>query len=70
MKDININTENIKLDAFLKFCSEASSGGQAKEIINSKKVSVNGTIVSSRGKKLIPDDIVLVNDNEYRVVRV
>ena len=32
-KSIEINTENIKLDSFLKFIGVVSTGGEAKDII-------------------------------------
>lgn len=76
MKDIVISTENIKLDSFLKFAGEAQSGGEAKKMINSKKVLVNGEICTSRGKKLVSGNSISVEKsdeksmekNEYRVV--
>ncbi len=72
MKDIVISTENIKLDSFLKLAGEAQSGGEAKKMINSKKVLVNGEICTSRGKKLVSGNSISVEKsmekNEYRVV--
>lgn len=68
MTDIKINTENIKLDSFLKLSGESESGGQAKEMINSGEVFVNGEVCFSRGKKLFSEDTVSVGENEYRVV--
>lgn len=68
MKDIMISTENIKLDSFLKFIGEAQTGGEAKEMINLEKVSVNGEVCVSRGKKLVSGNVVLIGTNEYRVV--
>ena len=76
MKDIVISTENIKLDSFLKLAGEAQSGGEAKKMINSKKVLVNGAICTSRGKKLVSGNSISVEKsdeksmekNEYRVV--
>lgn len=76
MKDIVISTENIKLDSFLKLAGEAQSGGEAKKMINSKKVLVNGEICTSRGRKLVSGNSISVEKsdeksmekNEYRVV--
>lgn len=76
MKYIVISTENIKLDSFLKLAGEAQSGGEAKKMINSKKVLVNGEICTSRGKKLVSGNSISVEKsdeksmekNEYRVV--
>ena len=76
MKDIVISTENIKLDSFLKLAGEAQSGGEAKKMINLKKILVNGEVCTSRGKKLVSGNSISVEKsdeksmekNEYRVV--
>ncbi len=53
-------SETIKLDQFLKFCGEVSTGGQAKIIIQSGQVQVNGEIETRRGRKLVTGDRVLI----------
>ena len=50
MEKIKIDTEFIKLDQFLKMVNIAGSGGQAKIMIISEDVKVNGTIETQRGK--------------------
>ena len=60
-KSIEINTENIKLDSFLKFIGVVSTGGEAKDIIKNGKISVNETVCTSRGRKIVQGDIVCVN---------
>lgn len=67
MEEITINTEYIKLDAFLKFCGEAGTGGEAKLLVTGGKVSVNGEECRTRGKKLRPGDRVSAPGGEYRV---
>lgn len=52
-----ITTENIRLDAALKFSSAVSTGGQAKNVILDGLVKVNGETCLSRGKKLREGDI-------------
>ena len=44
MNKIKINTEIIKLDAFLKWCGIASSGSEAKIYIQDGLVKVNDEI--------------------------
>jgi ribosome-associated protein len=58
-----INTESmqddtIKLDQFLKFQGLAQTGGQAKLLIQSGEVRVNGAIETRRGRKLVKGDRV------------
>ena len=52
MKEIKINTEFIKLDAFLKWCGAVSIGSEAKMYIQDELVKVNNEICTQRGKKL------------------
>ena len=53
---IQINTEFIKLDAFLKFAGAADTGGEAKLAVQQGEVKVNGETCTMRGKKLRPGD--------------
>lgn len=68
MKKITITTEFIKLDALLKFAGEALTGGEAKEMVQSGLVSVNGEICTMRGKKIRPGDRISVNGSELEVI--
>ena len=58
---VEISTEFIKLDSFLKFCGAAETGGQAKELVQGGKVLVNGEVCTMRGKKLRRGDMVAVD---------
>ena len=51
-KTVSINTEFIRLDAFLKLCDLVQSGGHAKVVIQDGEVKVNGEVCLQRGKKL------------------
>jgi len=68
MKKININTEFIKLDAFLKWAGVASLGSEAKIYILEEMVKVNGEICTQRGKKLRSGDVVNFEDEDYKIV--
>ncbi len=57
---ITITTEYIKLDQLLKFSGLASTGAEAKDLIASGCVSVNGEVCLARGKKLRPNDTVVL----------
>ena len=52
----NINTDFIRLDAFLKMCDAVQTGGHAKIVIQEGEVRVNGEICTQRGKKLRSGD--------------
>lgn len=64
-REIQITTEFIKLDQFLKFAGIAETGGHSKEIVAEGVVFVNGEICLQRGKKLRPGDVVELDD--YRL---
>lgn len=49
---IQISGEHIRLDAILKLAGVAPTGGQAKLLIQSGKVLVDGEICTQRGKKI------------------
>ena len=54
----------MKLDQFLKWNNIVSTGGEAKMLINSGQVSVNGEIEKRRGRKLMTGDVVKFSNNE------
>lgn len=68
MNKIEITTEFIKLDSFLKFSGAVSMGSEAKMLILDELVKVNNEICTQRGKKLYKGDIVEFNGESYKVV--
>ena len=58
VKYISISGEYIKLDALLKFASIASTGGEAKILIQNGDVFVGGEPCTQRGRKIKPGDVV------------
>jgi ribosome-associated protein len=59
--------EYIKLDQFLKLAQIAMTGGQAKAMILSGLVKVNGEVETRRGRKLRHGDTVVVEGEELVV---
>ena len=57
-KPVEITTEYIKLESFLKLANAVSSGGEAKMLIQDGYVFVNGEVCTMRGKKLRDGDKV------------
>ncbi|MGL4307569.1 S4 domain-containing protein YaaA [Cetobacterium sp. SF1] len=67
MEKIQISTEYIKLDQFLKWVGIADTGVMAKDMILAGEVLVNGEIEERRGKKLYPGDMVEVLGQKFIV---
>lgn len=57
----------IKLDQFLKVTNTVQSGGEAKILIRSGEVSVNGEMELRRGRKLYDRDVVTIDDVSFTV---
>lgn len=60
--------DSIKLDQFLKLTGIARTGGQAKMLVQTGMVLVNGKVEMRRGRKLVDGDCVTVDDDEFVVV--
>jgi ribosome-associated protein len=60
--------DSIKLDQFLKLTGVARTGGQAKLLVQTGMVLVNGKVEMRRGRKLVDGDCVTVDDDEFVVV--
>lgn len=61
-KNVRIDTDFIRLDAFLKLCDGVQSGGHAKAVVQNGEVRVNGEICLQRGKKLRAGDTAEYNN--------
>jgi len=61
------NGDTIKLDQFLKFMNLASTGGQAKQLVQYGHVEVNGVVETRRGRKLRDGDTVTVDQRTITV---
>lgn len=68
MKEININTEIIKLDSFLKWAGAVSLGSEAKMYIQNGEIKVNGNVEVQRGKKLRKGDLIEFQGETYKIV--
>ena len=66
-KEVEIQTEFIRLEAFLKLADAVSSGGEAKLLIQEGEAMVNGEVCTMRGKKLRPGDTVQFQGQEILV---
>jgi ribosome-associated protein len=57
----------IKLDQFLKLMNVAQTGGEAKVLIQSGLVDVNGALETRRGRKLVMGDRVTIDGETFTV---
>ena len=68
MTEIRIKDESIKLGQAMKLCGAVDSGVEAKFAIQDGKVTVNGEICVSRGKKLTSGDTFAYQKESYLIV--
>ncbi|MEW9097184.1 MAG: RNA-binding S4 domain-containing protein [Clostridiaceae bacterium] len=68
MKEVEITTEIIKLDSFLKWSGIVVNGSDAKILIGEGMVKVNGEIENRRGRKITKGDKVEIENECYIVV--
>ena len=70
MIDVEIHTDTIQLDQFLKLAGAVPSGGMVRELIAEGAILRNGAVETARRRKLAPGDVIIINgDDTYRVMR-
>jgi ribosome-associated protein len=65
--DVPISDESIRLGQFLKLANLVESGAEAKPLIASGMVSVNGEVETRRGRQLAQGDVVTLAGQSARV---
>ena len=58
---------HLRLDQFLKLRAISETGGQAKLMIQSGEVKVNGELETRRRRKLVSGDVVEVSGKQWLV---
>jgi ribosome-associated protein len=66
-RELAIRGETIRLGQLLKLAGLAGSGSEAKLLLDTEEVSVNGEREQRRGRKLRPGDVVRVGEEQLRV---
>jgi ribosome-associated protein len=64
---VPIRDESIRLGQFLKLANLVESGAEAKPLIASGAVLVNGEVETRRGRQLVKDDVVTLGGQAARV---
>jgi ribosome-associated protein len=68
-EDVPISGETIRLGQLLKLAGVAQSGSEAKALLASESISVNGERETRRGRQLHPGDTVRVDERDFRIAR-
>ena len=58
-----IQTDFIRLDSLLKFAGLCSTGGESSVYVREGLVYVNGSVCVQRGKKIRPEDTVMLGED-------
>jgi ribosome-associated protein len=66
-REVQIRGDTIRLGQLLKLAGVASSGGDARELLASGDVLVNGELEERRGRQLHPGDTVTIGELSLRV---
>jgi ribosome-associated protein len=66
-EEVRLPGDFIELDKFLKLASIAPTGGEAKLLVKSGLVSVNGQPETRRGRKLRAGDVVEYSGERYEI---
>ena len=66
-QEIKITTEFITLGQLLKFARLVGGGGEAKILLATETVLVNGESENRRGRKLRDGDLIEVRGRSYRI---
>ena len=70
MREVEITTEPVELYKILKFEGMASSGGEAKLVIEQGLVKVNGIVETRKRKKIVSGDIIEFGSEKICTKRV
>ena len=67
METMEITTPSIRLGQLLKLANLVGTGSDAKAVLASELVMVNGAVETRRGRQLVRGDVVRLGDVEVRV---
>lgn len=67
MRDVTIREDTIRLGQALKLSGLASSGGEARALIEQGDVTVNGEPETRRGRRLHRGDVVALGAERIRI---
>ena len=68
MEEVRIKPPFIKLGQLLKYLDLIETGGSEKEFLENVDVYVNDEIDRRRGRKIYPNDEVIINRQVYKII--
>ncbi len=68
MRKVQITKEPVELYKILKFEGLASSGGEAKSVIDNGQVVVNGEVETRKRKKIMSGDVIEYMNEKILIV--
>ncbi|MFT4677746.1 MAG: ribosome-associated protein [Patiriisocius sp.] len=69
MKEVEIEQAFVELYKVLKFEGVASSGGQAKAMIDDGLVQVNGEVETRKRRKLVVGDTIEFQSDTFKITQ-
>jgi ribosome-associated protein len=69
-REVPIRGEMIRLGQLLKLADLVDSGGEARDLLESEDVLVNGERETRRGRQVHPGDVVSLTDTVLEVVPI
>jgi ribosome-associated protein len=69
-REVPIRGEMIRLGQLLKLADLVDSGGEARDLLESEDVLVNGERETRRGRQLHPGDVVSLTDTVLEIVPI
>jgi ribosome-associated protein len=67
VRTLEIRDGEIRLGQFLKLAALVDSGGDARRLLETGEVTVNGQPEGRRGRRLVPGDVVTVAGDAIRL---
>lgn len=67
MRTVDITREPVELYKILKFEGLVATGGEAKLLIATGQVTVNGEVETRKRKKIVAGDTIAVGDQTLRI---
>ncbi len=68
MEEVRIKPPFIKLGQLLKYLDLIETGGDEKSFLENVDVYVNNEIDRRRGRKIYPNDEVIINRQVYKII--
>jgi ribosome-associated protein len=69
-REIPIRGDMIRLGQLLKLADIVDSGGEARDLLDSEAVAVNGEVETRRGRQLHHGDVITLTDTVLAIIPI